>query len=523
MEKHLLFESIKLDVKNLEDSLIKEGINYIYMKKEDEVYCAKVANFLKQYRSGRDILFSKMSDKRNENDDRIDFETILSSLYDIVHVTDVEGNTIYCSKNYEDYIGLNPEKMMGKKVADFFNLGYFTPSITQRVIDTKKKTSTIQNTYKNRKLFVQGIPYFDKQGGFKGVVNLSTDITHKEKLLKEQKEVQKLGSIYFEEALRHLDNNETHTPVIYRSESMNQSIQLANRLSQVDSSIIITGESGVGKGVLVRYIHDNSLRKNGEFVHINCGAIPESLIESELFGYEKGAFTGAQKEGRKGLVEKANGGTLFLDEIAELPLNLQVKLLTVLQEKKLTRIGGTKPVDLDIRLITATNKNLRQMVQEGTFREDLFYRIFVIPIEIPPLRERKEDIPVLIHYFIDLYSNRFFLDRRLSEKCFQILEQYDWPGNVRELQNLIERLVVMSNGEIITSDQIPYYIKEKLQSHLTGLTVHEMMPIPEAIEEVEKQLLLMAYKLHGSTTKVAKALGISQASASRKLTKYSIQ
>lgn len=527
---NLLNKAQLLDIKDLEDLINKEQIKYIFVEKNNgEIFFVSAFDFFTQYKSNGKMPSTQTINvweegfEFNREKSIIDFELILNSLYDVIHVTDAKGNTLYCSSTYEDFIGINPSQLLGRNIAEFYNLGYFKPSITQRVIDTKKKTITLQNTYKNRKLYVQGFPYFDKENNFKGVINASTDITHQEKLLEELKEVQRLGTLYFEETLRHLNEKEQYTPIIYRSEVMNQAIALANRLSQVDSSIILTGESGVGKGVLARYIHDNSLRKNGEFVHINCGAIPESLIESELFGYEKGAFTGADKEGKTGLIEKASGGTLFLDEIAELPLNLQVKLLTVLQEKQITRIGGTKQVKVDIRLVTATNKDLFQLVREGKFREDLFYRIFVVPIEIPPLRDRKEDIPILIHYFLDLFSKRYFLNKTLSEKCYEILEQYSWPGNVRELQNLVERLVVISNGEIITSDHIPFNIKEIANSNSSGISIFKIMPLPDAMAEVEKQLLEMAYSKYGSTTKVAKALGISQASASRKLTKYFIQ
>jgi PAS domain S-box-containing protein/TyrR family helix-turn-helix protein len=536
IDKYLVIDSLKLNLKDLEDELIMKEIKYIFMQKRNDIYYTSATNFLNQFKLKEEVTLRRITNGEGIIDDHImvdesavgrtfiDFESILTSLFDIVHITDKEGNTLYCSNNYEDFFGIDPSKMIGKNIAEFYNLGYFNPSITQRVLNTKKKTTTIQTTYKNRKIFVEGSPYFDNQGSLNGVINVSTDITHKEKLLKELKEIQRLGELYFEETLKHLNETDSNIPkLIYRSEVMNKTIALARRLSQFDSSIILTGETGVGKGVLVRYIHDNSQRKNGEFIHINCGAIPENLIESELFGYVKGAYTGAVKEGKEGLIEKANGGTLFLDEIAELPINLQVKLLTVLQEKKLTRIGGSKPIDVDIRLITATNRDLNKMVEEGKFREDLYYRIFVIPIELPPLRDRKEDIPILIRYFLDLFSQRYYLNRKLSEKCYQILELYHWPGNVRELENLVERLVVTSNGEIITSDQIPLYIKETIKPNLSGITIHEMMPLPEAIIEVEKQLLQMAHKQYASTTKVAKALGISQASASRKLSKYSIQ
>ncbi|MRH41198.1 PAS domain-containing protein [Aquibacillus halophilus] len=455
----------------------------------------------------------------------LDFKSIINSMFDIVHVTDQEGTTLYCSDNYEDFFGISPLEMIGKNIEEFYDLGYFKPSITKQVISSKKKVSTLQNTFNDRKLFVEGFPYYDASGKFSGVVNVSTDITNEEKLIDELKAVKELGSMYFEEINKKYteNNNEAHLSLVFRSEIMTQTVDLAKRLSKVDSSVTLLGESGVGKGVLARYIHENSFRNKKDFVHINCGAIPENLIESELFGYNKGAFTGADQKGKLGLIEKANGGTLFLDEIGDLPINLQVKLLNVLQEKQITRIGGSKPIDIDIRLITATNKDLKKMVAENSFREDLYYRIFVVPIEVPSLRERVEDISILVSYFMDIFSQKYLLNKKLSEKCYKIFEQYDWPGNVRELENLVERLVVTSNGDVITSDHIPLSISESIDSDTPNIKVNHIINLPKAVEETERQLVQMALKKYSTTVKIAEVLGISQASASRKIKKYSIQ
>ncbi|MDF2682268.1 MAG: transcriptional regulator [Brevibacillus sp.] len=453
----------------------------------------------------------------------IDLEAMLNSLYDIVHVTDAEGKTIYCTETYEQFIGVSRNEMLGRNIEDFYNLGYFKPTITMRVIRERKKVHTIQTTFQNRKLFVVGTPIFDKAGNFLGVVNISTDITHQEKLQSELNEAKNLSTIYFEEMDKYSNENKEDASFIYRSSSMEHIVEMAKRLAQVDSTVILLGESGVGKGVLAKYIHKNSARKDKHFVQINCGAIPDTLLESELFGYEKGAFTGAGKEGKIGLIEKANGGTLFLDEIGEMPLRLQVKLLTTLQEKTITRLGGSTPKKIDIKLITATNKNLKRMVENGEFREDLYYRIHVIPMEIPPLRERPEEIPLLTRYFLDYYSRKYNLNKQLSDKCYQILEKYEWPGNVRELENLIERLVVTSKGDIITSEQIPSSIANMVASGKNGIKVFDLLPMTEAVEEVERQLLQRAFDRYKTTTKMAEVLGISQPSVSRKLKKYNIQ
>ncbi|NRR22372.1 sigma-54-dependent Fis family transcriptional regulator [Brevibacillus sp. MS2.2] len=450
----------------------------------------------------------------------IDYEVLLGSLFDIVHVTDAEGRTLFCSGRYEEFFGIDPKEMMRKPVEEFYHLGYFAPTITRRVIRDKKKIHTIQTTRKNRKLFVEGTPIWDQDGNFSGVIHTFIDITSQEQLQQELNEVKYVGTVLQSEMTKENNRQKGETSLIYRSQSMEQVALLAKKLSQVESSMILLGESGVGKGVLAKYIHECSPRVDKPFVHINCGAIPETLLESELFGYEKGAFTGAFKDGKAGLIEKANGGTLFLDEIGEMSLSLQVKLLNVLQEKTITPVGSSVSRKVDVKLITATNKNLRQMVKEGKFREDLYYRIHVVPLEIPPLRERQEEIPVLVHYFLNVFSQKYCLERQLADTCYRILSEYDWPGNVRELENVVERLVVTSHDVLITPAQIPRYIHNQEFSEHKGIKVDRVMAMQDAMDEVERQLVHRAYEQHKTTTKVAEALGISQPSASRKLRKW---
>ncbi|MFF2531759.1 sigma-54 interaction domain-containing protein [Brevibacillus sp. NPDC058079] len=450
----------------------------------------------------------------------IDYEALIGSLFDIVHVTDAEGRTLYGSERYEEFFGIDPREMMGKPIEKFYHLGYFAPTITMRVIRDKKKVHTIQTTRKNRKLFVEGTPIWGQDGNFSGVIHTFIDITSQEQLQQELHEVKYVGTVLQSEMTKENNRQKGETSLIYRSQSMEQVAMMAKKLSQVESSMILLGESGVGKGVLAKYIHECSPRVDKPFVHINCGAIPETLLESELFGYEKGAFTGAFKDGKAGLIEKANGGTLFLDEIGEMSLSLQVKLLNVLQEKTITPVGSSVSRKVDVKLITATNKNLRQMVKDGKFREDLYYRIHVVPLEIPPLRERQEEIPVLVHYFLNVFSQKYCLERQLTDTCYRILSEYDWPGNVRELENVVERLVVTSHDVLITPAQIPRYIHNQEYSEHKGIKVDRVMAMQEAMDEVERQLVHRAYEQHKTTTKVAEALGISQPSASRKLRKW---
>ena len=281
------------------------------------------------------------------------------------------------------------------------------------------------------------------------------------------------------------------------------------------------GKTGVGKEVVAREIHKNSLRKNGPFIKVNCASIPESLFESEMFGYASGAFTGADNKGKPGLIELANKGTLLLDEIGELSLSSQSKLLRVLEENKVTRVGGTEPINIDVRIIAATNRDLKKEVEKGTFREDLFYRLNVIPIYVPPLRERKEDIPLLSKYFLDLYNSKYNKTKTLSHKAFELLKWYSWPGNVRQLKNLIERLVLTCPYDIITDDYISGFFGKEEIEELYNLGRGELT-LDEAVSTIERQLIQNALKKYRTTRKAAKALGVSQPTIVRKCKKYGI-
>jgi TyrR family helix-turn-helix protein len=294
-------------------------------------------------------------------------------------------------------------------------------------------------------------------------------------------------------------------------------LELAEKVAPMDSSIFIHGETGVGKGVLARVIHDLSSRKDKNFIQVNCGAIPSALIESELFGYESGAFTGANKHGKKGLVESADGGTLFLDEIGEMPLDIQVKILHLVQDRTFMKVGGTKEKKVNIRIISATNKDLKQMIKNNQFREDLYYRLHVVPMEIPQLRERKEDILLLTDYFLKKFNEKYGQSITIDDHSKLILQLQDYPGNVRELENVIEQIVVTARKPIVTIEDLPSDLtyKDTALVNLTGI-----IPLKKALEETEKQLLSQALSTYKSTRKMAKALGVSQTTIMRKLGKY---
>ncbi len=309
-----------------------------------------------------------------------------------------------------------------------------------------------------------------------------------------------------------------NTHWIAGSKAMRRVVSLVQKVAKVDSNILIMGETGVGKEMAARSVHNCSRRMDGPFIKLNCGAIPEHLLESELFGYESGAFTGAKKEGKIGLIELADCGTLLLDEVADLPITMQVKLLRVLEERLVMRVGGTKSKKVDFRLIAATNKNLEQMVKKQKFREDLFYRLNVIPVVIPPLRERKEDIIPFILFFLDKFNKKYDMAKEISPEVIQSLLKYEWPGNIRELENTIERLMVTTDSNIIQIEEM----KQNTGINIVGSFEDEKSPkaLGTVLEETERNLIYQAFKNCKTTREMADVLGISQSAVVRKIKKY---
>ncbi len=306
--------------------------------------------------------------------------------------------------------------------------------------------------------------------------------------------------------------------IVGRSREIMEVLDLIHRVAPTNATVLLRGESGVGKELFARAIHFLSPRADKPFVAVNCGAIPETLLEAELFGYEKGAFTGAYSS-KKGKFELAQGGTIFLDEIGELPLHLQVKLLRVLQEKEIERLGGTKPIKVDVRIVAATNRNLERMVAEGKFREDLYYRLSVIPIFIPPLRERKEDIPVLVQHFLDRFNKEYDKDVKVSPEVMEAFLRYEWKGNVRELQNVLERMVILDTDGLLTLEDLPPEIRNRKEP--------KPPPIPtngESIWDVERRLIEKALEESGFVIKeAAKRLGMTPRQVSYRIKKYGIK
>ncbi|ERI09685.1 sigma 54-interacting transcriptional regulator [Aneurinibacillus aneurinilyticus] len=449
-----------------------------------------------------------------------DLKAILSTIYDEILVVNPKGELLrFSDNNVINFRQGDLKDLVGKNLLELEDKGIFKPSVTRLVLEQKRKVSVIQDVSNGRKVLAVGNPVFDEAGQIERIVIASRDITETTKLKSELREMKKLSQQYKEELESLKSRHTLNRSVVYCSPKIDRIMREIEKIARFSSTVLLTGESGVGKEVFAKAIHQLGVRANRPFLKINCGAIPENLLESELFGYEKGAFTGADPKGKEGYFQKANSGVLFLDEIGEMPLSLQVKLLRVLQEREVIPVGSTQSVQVDVQIVAATNKNLEQKVEEGSFREDLFYRLNVIPIHIPPLRERPEDIPVLAYYFLQKLNETYHRDIQLSPDALNLLEVYSWPGNVRELQNMIERAVVTTEEELIQADHLNRFLQWKKASTKVKPIITNLIPLQEALEDVEEQLILLAMERYKTTTMAAKVLGISQSSVSRKYQK----
>jgi PAS domain S-box-containing protein len=456
----------------------------------------------------------------------LELDTIIESSYDGVMITNQDGKGIRINQSLARLTGLDASNFEGKFISDLFDSGIFQfESITIKALREGRTVTSVQKiSTTGKEVLVTGNPIFDTEGKVHRVVSNVRDISELHHLQEELRESELLTTRYQTELSQLILERLKKNKIIVQSPNMMKLFDLAMRAARTDVTVLLLGESGVGKEVLSRVIHNSSSRAvTGSFIQINCGAIPENLLESELFGYEPGAFTGANPKGKLGIFEIANNGTLLLDEIGDLPINLQVKLLRVLQEQEVYRIGSTSPIKLNARIIAATNLNIWERVQEGTFREDLYYRLNVLPIEVPPLRERKEDILPLSLHFIQLYNEKYGVEKRLDPKAIPLLEAYSWPGNVRELQNVLERLMVVTDEELIQSLQVQLQLTKFKTKFNSPITVNELIPIHEARDILEKELINMALDCYPSIRKAAEVLGLDHSTIVRKIAKYGIK
>lgn len=462
----------------------------------------------------RNALYSELNAIRNLNQELSD---VISSSYDGIIITDNKGKIIKANQSVERISGLKPEDFMRKNIFQLEKEGY----ILKKEIYSNKDARIIRQRLKTGKeVLVTSMHIYDSANRLSYIISNIKDLKELEEHIAPPIPPEArpaLDQKYYDHLLQLRRQSGS---LIYDSTEMSQVVEKAYRVTRVNSTVLIHGESGVGKEVVARFIHRNSLRKNGPFIVINCGAIPENLLESELFGHEKGAFTGAGEQ-KAGLLELAHQGTVFLDEIAELQLRLQTKILRFLQEKEISRLGGKKLIPLDVRIISATNRNLEKMVADRLFREDLFYRLNVIPIEIPPLRKRRNDIKALANYFLMKCREKQNIQKNMAPEVYNALENYHWPGNVRELENIMEYLVVMSKNDTIGLEDLPEHFRQgevkQLEVHVNGL-----LPLKKARETVEKEVLHAAIQQYQSTRQIARALEMDHTSIFRKMKKYNL-
>jgi len=458
----------------------------------------------------------------SEYNDKLSYaemEDIIKQSYDGILVIDRNADVIFANDAYFRITGLHKTDILGQNFREFMKDSPYKKAACQEALETKKQTTqTHYNLVPGKIIMVTSKPIFDSHRQVRLVVSNCRDMSELVCLREQVERAQEIEETYYKNMAGQIAG-----PIAVNNK-MKALFASALKVSSVDVTVLITGESGVGKDVIAHYIHNNSPRKSAPFVAVNCGAIPENLLESEFFGYVGGAFTGASKAGKKGLIEAADGGTLFLDEIGDLPFGLQVKLLRALDTSEITRVGANAPTPVNIRLLAATNQNLEQMIKEHRFREDLYYRLNVINLKIPPLRDRPEDIRPLCLYFLYKCNQRYGQNKRISPDLLIIFQRYTWPGNIRQLQHVIERMLVLSNGEYLELTDLPRDIglEEALKNTAELSPLEGFISIPEAIEKIEKQILSYALEHFSSSRQIAKVTGIDQTTVLRKLKKYGL-
>ena len=442
-------------------------------------------------------------------------QTILKNISYEIYVTDANLTIMYVSGDSLRHYGLKPEDMIGHNHKEFSGT-YWYPSVLLRMYEEKRRMCIQQVTATGEKIISTAVPVFDANHNVKMAVSIV------------QEEVGDLdmgvdleaGSKYSVWAQRNTNKDVPVSDIITRSPVMQNLLTLSKRAADRDIPVLIEGDSGTGKGMLARYIHENSGRSKFPFLTINCAAIPENLLESELFGYAPYAFTGASSKGKAGLIEQADGGTLFLDELAELTLPLQAKLLNVVENSQYMQVGGKEIKNANVRIISATNQPLERLVRTGVFREDLFWRLNIIDLKIPPLVERREDIIPLASYYLNLYNKKYKMNKGISEEAFGVFLQYAWPGNVRQLRNIIERAFVLSADPEITARELPAILLQVGEA----ANVRGRGPGPgdlhAQLEDREREYIRAAWAKHGSSRKMAAALGVSQSKANRLVQKH---
>lgn len=444
-------------------------------------------------------------------------ETIIENSQDSIFVTNGHGEIVKINRAYELLSGEERQNLIGKNLTELVG-SLISESCTLRALKTRKRVTIEQNMFKTqRTAHVTTTPIFDSDGTIVMTISNNRDLNEIVELKERLADTESLANKYREQVENIRSQLNWPDMIVAHDKKMLDVLYRAEKIAKVDATVLILGETGAGKDQLVKYIHQASARQGECLIKINCGALTASLIESELFGYEKGAFTGADSSGKVGFFEAADKGILFLDEVGELPMEMQVKLLRVLQEGEFFRIGGTKPIRTNARIISATNRDLQEMVQMGTFRSDLYYRLNVASITVPPLRERLYDIIPLATSFLQAFNDRYGMDKTISVEAYQALQHYTWPGNVRELRNVIEQALILSESDTIVKEELPFAAADTVDM----LPVLEgSVPLDGLVARMEATYVQQAYERHGNIRAAARSLGIKPTRFLRKLKKY---
>ena len=449
------------------------------------------------------------------------FKDIVETLSYEIFVCDAKGIILYLNPASQFLTGRLKENIIGRHINDLVADGTISQSVTMKILQERKPCKLIQKVNNGNDLLIFGMPIFDENNELKYVVSTAQDIAElssiNNSLLEENYNLQHELKILSKLKEDYMSMQDT----MYVGETYKHIVNELIRVAPLDIIILIQGETGTGKTGIAKMVHQFGKNPKGPFIKINCGTIPENLFESELFGYEEGAFTGAAKGGKIGKIELADNGTLFLDEIGELPLSMQVKLLDFIQEKTITRVGGHKKITVNTRIIAATHRDIKAMSEEGSFRQDLYYRLEVFPIYIPPLRKCNNDILPLAQFFLYKLNKKYQRLKYFSKDIAAPLKQYEWPGNIREMEHLIERLYLQEEGNELTGKTFSRLIDKK---ETAAETIHcsDIVPLKAAKAEIEKQLIQKAYKIYRSSYEVAKALDIDQSTVIKLKKKHNL-
>ena len=461
------------------------------------------------------------------------YSTFLKDNYDIVldiidkmrtgiWITDGTGEVIIVNSESVKTGGLTREEVIGRNMSELLDMGYITESAVMKTIGSHREECIVEELGAGGHCMTTSVPLFWK-GSIDLIICVERNISEVERLktlLGQQ--VEKKNKLQKELLRFKNQKDDLSGQFITKNINMLHIRELAENIGKIDVTVMIMGESGTGKEVIADLIHKNSSRAEAPFVKVNCAAIPETLIESEFFGYEGGAFTGAGKGGKMGLFELADGGTLFLDEVGELSVQMQSKLLRVIQDKEVRRVGGEKSVHIDIRIIAATNRDLKREVEEGRFRNDLYYRLFVVPVNIPSLRERKEDIELLARHFLDIFNSEYNLRKTISDDAVKVMESYNWPGNVRELRNVVERLSVSTARSEISAIQVEFCLNNKAPAVSDYIGTESDLYLEDIVGRYEKQVISKILEECGTITATARMLHVDTSTISRKIKKYGL-